>query len=213
MDQQAADRGYFHFADLNATKYERDVSWWDGAFTFDDVQKIKALGMELPEHPGETSGDSGDTEHVRRCTVRWFENNENTAWVYDRLCGVARDLNAQYFGFDLWGFEVFQFTTYDAERNNQTEYYDWHIDMRSLPPKGQHHHMRSQRKLSLVLQLSDQMEYEGGELWVHNVNKVVAPKGNGKITAFPSYALHRVTPVTSGIRHTLVAWAFGPDFR
>lgn len=138
MDQQAADRGYFHFADLNATKYERDVSWWDGAFTFDDVQKIKALGMELPEHPGETSGDSGDTEHVRRCTVRWFENNEKTAWVYDRLRGIAKDLNAQYFGFDLWGFEVFQFTTYDAERNSQTEYYDWHVDMRGQPSAGQH---------------------------------------------------------------------------
>ncbi|CAB4180519.1 PiuC Uncharacterized iron-regulated protein [uncultured Caudovirales phage] len=205
--REQADRANFHFFDLNTTKYARDTAWWDGGFNFDDVQRIKALGMEFEERPGETMGAQGDTEHVRRCTVRWFENNEKTAWVYARFAEIARKLNAEFFGFDLTGFETFQFTTYDAERNKQTEYYDWHIDMRSGD------HARMQRKLSLVLQLTDPQEYEGGELWVHNVGKAVVAKVNGRVFAFPSYALHRVTPVTAGVRHTLVAWAYGPDFR
>ena len=40
-----------------------------------------------------------------------------------------------------------------------------------------------------------------------------APKERGTVIAFPSYQLHRVTPVTAGIRKSLVAWVLGPDFR
>jgi len=29
---------------------------------------------------------------------------------------------------------------------------------------------------------------------------------------FPSYLWHRVTPVTKGIRKSLVAWVIGPQF-
>ena len=35
----------------------------------------------------------------------------------------------------------------------------------------------------------------------------------GNLVAFPSYVLHQVTPVTSGIRKSLVAWGAGPKFR
>jgi PKHD-type hydroxylase len=33
------------------------------------------------------------------------------------------------------------------------------------------------------------------------------------ITLFPSWSLHRVTPVTKGTRYSLVAWVSGPRFR
>jgi PKHD-type hydroxylase len=40
-----------------------------------------------------------------------------------------------------------------------------------------------------------------------------APRERGTVIAFPSYVLHRVTPITSGVRKALVVWAMGPKFR
>ena len=37
-------------------------------------------------------------------------------------------------------------------------------------------------------------------------------KNKGTIIVFPSMLLHKVTPVTKGIRHSLVQWFSGPDF-
>ena len=37
--------------------------------------------------------------------------------------------------------------------------------------------------------------------------------GIGNAIVFPSYIAHRVLPITSGMRHALVAWIHGPAFR
>ena len=42
---------------------------------------------------------------------------------------------------------------------------------------------------------------------------VAAPRGLGTVAAFPSYVLHRVSPVSRGTRKSLVAWVSGPAFR
>jgi PKHD-type hydroxylase len=42
---------------------------------------------------------------------------------------------------------------------------------------------------------------------------LTANKSRGTVTMFPSYLLHRVTPVTSGERYSLTIWAHGPAFR
>jgi PKHD-type hydroxylase len=72
----------------------------------------------------------------------------------------------------------------------------------------------SPRKLSLILQLSDATEYEGGELQLKDSSDHTAvERKKGHLIAFPSYLLHRVTPVTKGIRRSLVVWISGPAFR
>ena len=38
-------------------------------------------------------------------------------------------------------------------------------------------------------------------------------KERGLIALFPSYTMHRVTPVTKGTRYSLVAWVSGPAFK
>jgi PKHD-type hydroxylase len=35
----------------------------------------------------------------------------------------------------------------------------------------------------------------------------------GTLMAFRANALHRVTPITRGVRRSLVIWAAGPEFR
>jgi PKHD-type hydroxylase len=70
------------------------------------------------------------------------------------------------------------------------------------------------RKLSMVLQLSDPKDYEGGDLQI-NTGGVIStvPKEKGTISFFPSYLLHRVTPTLSGTRISLVTWLGGNTYR
>jgi predicted 2-oxoglutarate/Fe(II)-dependent dioxygenase YbiX len=41
----------------------------------------------------------------------------------------------------------------------------------------------------------------------------IAEGARGTVIAFPSYVLHRVTPIESGVRKALVVWVAGPEFR
>jgi PKHD-type hydroxylase len=38
-------------------------------------------------------------------------------------------------------------------------------------------------------------------------------RARGTVIAFPSYVLHRVTPIIAGTRKSLVVWITGPKFR
>ena len=66
----------------------------------------------------------------------------------------------------------------------------------------------------MVLQLSDPLEYVGGDLQIFTSPEPTSvDKEKGLIAAFPSYVLHKVTPVTQGTRKTLVVWVCGPSFK
>ena len=85
-------------------------------------------------------------------------------------------------------------------------HYDWHMD--TGPDQF------SRRKISITVQLSDPSEYEGGDLQLKiNSGHQNTPKGFGTVVIFPSYLLHRVTPVTGGLRKSLVLWITGPAFK
>lgn len=72
---------------------------------------------------------------------------------------------------------------------------------------------KANRKLSLVCQLSDPSEYEGGEFQINPGGSILVPeRTKGTVIIFPSYLVHRVAPVTKGTRRSLVLWVEGPAF-
>jgi PKHD-type hydroxylase len=103
--------------------------------------------------------------------------------------------------FELSGMEQLQIFKYEIG-----DHYDWHTDWSPVNNK--------KRKLSITIQLSDPSEYEGGEVEILDgpVSRVV-PSERGVATVFPSWAVHRVRPITSGTRWALVAWATGKPFK
>ena len=115
-----------------------------------------------------------------------------------------------------WDYsESCQFTKYKIG-----QYYTWHTDTITNVPNGKI------RKISMSCVLSDSNEYEGGEFefdfrnynpnmrdehkHVHRINNKL-PKGS--IIVFPSFIWHRVKPVTSGTRYSLVSWHVGDPFK
>lgn len=185
---------------------EEFYAYWENAFSQDQLQSLIVMGNKQAELNGKTAviGD-GSVSNIRKSKIAWFSCNEETSWLYDKLGFIARQINAQYFQFDLYGFvEDVQYTIYDS---NDQGHYDWHVD------KGYSNGV-APRKLSMVLQLSDPTEYEGGDLELQggNGSQTVA-KTQGLVHIFPSWVLHRVTPVTRGSRRTIVVWLAGPKFR
>lgn len=71
------------------------------------------------------------------------------------------------------------------------------------------------RKLSFVLQLSDADDYEGGNLQLLDEagKSYFAPRKRGTVILFDSRTQHRVLPVKSGLRKSLVGWVVGPRWR
>lgn len=178
---------------------------WDGAFSNEELDKINELCSQLVLDQAQITGTDSLVidDSIRRTKVGWIKNANGYEWIYDRLAYVARSLNSKFYRFNLYGFcEDIQYTVYEATEEG---FYDWHVDHGTTT--------ECPRKLSLVLQLSDPSEYEGGELEVMDrTSPFVVDKTKGLIAAFPSYVLHRVTPVTKGVRRTLVVWCCGPEF-
>jgi len=191
----------YRFASMPTQTLPSVQSWVD-AFTATELDEIVRIGDSLALDKATVEGPQSDA--IRKSKTGWISLNEETAWLYERLASAARELNASFFRFDLEGFhEDFQYTVYGSDE----DHYTWHVDHGS-------HRSRPPRKLSLVLQLSHPHEYEGGDLETMVSNTPVAvEKRRGIIHAFPSYVLHRVTPVTAGTRRTLVVWTSGPPFR
>lgn len=181
---------------------ENPFATWENGFSDEQLARIREIcdGLELTSA---TLGDVGVDDTIRRSETGWLELNSETGFIYDTLGFIARQLNGQFFDFDLYGFvEHLQYTVYREDGGH----YDWHVDRGVSAP--------SPRKLSLVLQLSDPDEYEGGELQVFTSSEpTTVVKQKGLVAAFPSFVLHRVTPVTAGTRRTLVVWLSGPRFR
>jgi len=182
-------------------------AWLENVFSKEQLDWLQQKA-KTPTNVAEVGGGSGGVvdPNIRRSSVSWLSNTPETSWVFDALAHAVSSLNAQYFRFDLTGFgEPIQLTNYDSTEHGM---YGWHVDF------GGGFNTPS-RKLSLVLQLSDPSEYEGGalELQPNNAQAVRMRKHRGLITVFPSWTLHQVTPVTWGSRQSLVLWVTGPAFK
>ena len=142
---------------------------------------------------------------IRRADLVWLDDLPPAAWVMDRMIRLISQANRESFGFDLSEFaESPQVARYGAERAG---HFDWHSDIGAGP-------LAAKRKLTVVMQLSDPADYDGGALELRPDSTLhEAPRDRGTAIIFPSFVLHRVTPVTTGIRWSLTLWSHGPAFR
>lgn len=87
---------------------------------------------------------------------------------------------------------------------NEGHYFKRHRDRINLNP-----HTTS-RVQTLIVQLSNESNYEGGELIVRDK---VADKTKGNMVLFDSGELHECTTITSGTRYCLVTWLTAKDYK
>lgn len=177
--------------------------WWDGAFSEEELNWLQQQAINADNRASVGGAFSEDElKHIRRSKVSWLNYTKDTHWIFEKLSEIVSEMNMRHFNFDLTGFgEPLQLTNYDQ---SELGMYGWHQDYNS----------KVSRKLSVVVQLADPKDYEGGNLQIMTGQEPqTVRKQRGLVTLFPSYVLHQVTPVTQGSRQSLVAWVSGPAFK
>ena len=184
----------------------KDNTWiWSSGFDEKLIKKVEEISEEKGLVLGEilNYGVNQNDSTKRISNICFIEDAE----IREAIWGYVTDANCHCFGFDIVNIFDVQFGEYRAEDKGC---YGWHCDSWFVTDKF------VDRKLSIVIQLSDPSEYEGGELEFDIEGKTFKPinfNKKGSVIVFPSFIRHRVTPITKGIRHSLVAWIQGPIFK
>ena len=154
-----------------------------------------------------------DDPEIRKTSIHFIKDKDNK--INELAWHFLREANKIQFNYDLEYFQAIQFAEY-----KNGGFFDWHIDtyLQDEPNKT--------RKLSLSLMLTNPDNFEGGELQFFNGGRPFTEQGDetgeqikndlkaqGSIVVFYSRDFHRVTPVTNGIRHSIVCWATGATFK
>ena len=155
-----------------------------------------------------TANEKQREKNIRKSKIVWLRDKCLT----EQLFYSVNLYNQQNWNYDLDGCDGIQYGTY-----SDGGFYDWHIDEES-----EIHNINGKaliRKLSMTIWLNDPNEYEGGEFDIEvkgpfeDIRYNTLKLKKGSIVIFPSDMWHRVRPVTSGVRKSLVTWFRGPPFR
>lgn len=180
--------------------------WIEDALSKEQCDEITSVCKTYEKIKGEFTSDEGDMKVGEQSSdVR----NSNIAWIKDvnilsMMDYWGKRVNRDCFGFNLSGplYDV-QFTEYDSSYKG---HYDWHIDWFAGGLNTVY-----ERKLSMILQLSDgSTDYSGGDFEIKGQEGHPSWRKKGTMLFFPSFLLHKVSPVTEGTRHSLVTWFEGP---
>jgi PKHD-type hydroxylase len=190
----------YHFTYLDPFPNQVNYYCFDQVISLENIDKLRTIldGKQL--HDAEIGG--GDVNKVKRSSrVYWLPKTEEFVEIYKTFQELVGKCNSEFYKFNIT--EISEHIQYTVYNSTEQGHYDWHVDMG--PNKAR-------RKLSLVCQISDPSEYEGGELQINAGEIMIPEKTKGTVIIFPSYLLHRVTPVTKGTRRSLVLWIEGPAF-
>ena len=180
-------------------------------FNQDVIQKIDATisNMDLPIENSELltrKNPSGRDPNLRISKQAWIKDVAFCKSFFD----IGQKINKLcHWNFDIKSIEPIQFGKYSKGGK-----YDWHIDQ-----GGQLIKADSVRKFSMTLFMNNPDDYEGGEFDLELFEPEKNPRyetfklKKGSAIFFQSDIWHRVRPVTSGERKSLVAWYSGPTFK
>jgi len=159
-------------------------------FLEEEVEDIIELGDALVLSEGKIKDDKID-HTIRNSKIAWIHPGPSTWWLFDRAIMVFKS------SLPFNSLQSMQYTVYDSKGSH----YDWHRDI------GSGDEIMKARVNVGILQLSSPSEYKGGVLQIkHQSETIDVMKTKGMVTTFPIQLEHRVTPVTSGVRKTLIMW-------
>ena len=179
------------------------------------IEDCKNNDLEIAKVHDADANTSRDDPDIRKTSIYWVPTKVSSkandlAWYF------LKQANKEQFHYDLEYFQAIQFAEY-----KNGGFYDWHQDSSQPDAKN------NVRKLSLSFILSDPDTFEGGELQFWNGNRPMLNhlseeeqeltrkdlQAQGTMVIFDSRDWHRVTPVTKGVRYSVVCWSVGTMFK
>jgi PKHD-type hydroxylase len=187
----------------------------EGFFTDTDCDNISNYCSTLNLSNGGLFTE--DVYNTRKAKTAFIEErNWVNEWIYDKFNTLIGFYNDNVFGYDLTGYDYMQYTEYDPKGKHE-----FHMDLafktRFADSPINDRLNEHLRKMSVVLLLNEpEHDFKGGQ-FQFNLSEERLPETatlkKGSVVLFPSFLLHRVLPVTEGLRKTLVLWCIGPKFK
>jgi len=180
---------------------------WPGALDDELCDKIIKTGLK---YDAVESGIGFGSDHkidndYRSSKIRWINIYEY--YISALVIYFAQEANRTALDMDIYNHvSEIQFTEYDSVYKGK---YNEHNDVNWL------HDSKSERKLSVVFQLSKPEDYEGGRFNFRSIPNPTEAQflPRGSVLVFPSLFEHSVSEVTQGKRYSLVSWVQGPKIR
>jgi PKHD-type hydroxylase len=203
------------------------VKWCD---TEIPDRMVEIIISDLMKNDNETSTGLtvGQTlnKRIRDSKIYFFSASN---WIGSFLWYYINKVNKQTFMYDVEDYDanVLQYTLYE-----EGQFYSWHRDQDvnnffekdTMPTsdRDSQENLASDmvnilseriRKLSFSLQLNadfggGNLEFEDNDGRIHSMDTVP-----GRLHIFDSRTKHRIQPVTSGTRKSLVGWIVGPRWK
>ena len=179
----------------------------DSSFVGKNMFDEKLL-FDIDEYASHQQLENGGTVEVqnkssqaRSTKIHWMTNEKYKSSllpIYQEISSKVRKINDSMWSYNYDGYEPFQYSEYEVG-----DHFNWHFDVKQFTGANI-------RKVSFSLGLSNKNEYEGGDLILKtSVEENCYKLDRGDLIVFPSWALHKVTPVTKGKRRVVVGWGEG----
>ncbi len=182
---------YYYFENILNTEQIKEIN---------QIVENKSHGLENPNDGAKTlMGEYKKSSIVKKVKYKFLkEKLENVVEGFIKT-------NTNEYGYDLFpltGNDELRYNIYSSENKSK---YDWHIDISRR--------QINDAKLTILINLSE--SFTGGEFFLYPGHEVIAkPLSNpGTAICFKSDILHKVEPVTSGIRKTLTIFLEGPNWK
>jgi PKHD-type hydroxylase len=133
-------------------------------------------------------------------------------WMWEKFNNLIAYYNDKNFNFDIYGYNYLQYAKYEPGGKHE-----FHMDLPLDGKTVQYNLLEHLRKMTVILLLGEPgVDFEGGEFQLNHFSEQYPWNTNlkkGHVIIFPSFLLHRVAPVISGVRESIAVWPVGPKFR
>jgi PKHD-type hydroxylase len=182
----------------------------NNAFNSEELKEIENMVKDKPFKKGLTIGqdENDDDKIINESNYRkviYIDPNDTNKWLFQKLITLALEANVVAYNFDIQTItDPLHYVVYPKDGGHL----DWHMDIGTGEVNN--------RKMAVTVQLSNRDEYEGGhfQIWRGGDQQfLTVSKNKGDAIIFPSFLMHRVTPITKGERKALVFWVGGTPFK
>ena len=174
---------------------------WEGALSPQECEELSNICIDICSLQDGTvfsSNEYSPNKNIRDTKIGWIEHPR----IKQIMEYYMHEANKNAFNVDASYIPAVQYGEY-----SEGSFYKWHHDINWESDS------MYDRKISLVIQLSDPDTYEGGDFQFKYIQTPAQFRTQGSVLAFLSYNEHQVTQVTKGVRRSLVTWAEGPRWR